>query len=94
MSGFSGFALKKAKPVSAFGDDSSSDEEAPAQQDVKRQRTSEAGASAGTGAALPPPPSDPAVRNAVEKLASYVAANGRGIEDMTRERNPGDTVFK
>ena len=92
MSGFS-LVFKKAKAVSAFGDDSSSDEEAPVQQqDAKRQRTSEPGAGAG-GAALPPP-SDPAVRNAVEKLASFVAANGRGIEDMTRERNPGHTVFK
>jgi len=29
-----------------------------------------------------------------EKLAEYVAKNGRSFEDLTRERNPGNTPFK
>jgi splicing factor 4 len=28
------------------------------------------------------------------KLADFVAKNGRQFEDMTRERNSGDTPFK
>jgi hypothetical protein len=31
---------------------------------------------------------------AAERLAEFVAKNGRSFEDMTRERNPGDTPFK
>ncbi|KAF8099763.1 hypothetical protein N665_0237s0018 [Sinapis alba] len=42
----------------------------------------------------PPFPSDPAVKNAADKLASFVAKNGRAFEDVTRQKNPGDTLFK
>ena len=31
---------------------------------------------------------------AAERLAEFVAKNGREFEDMTRDRNPGDTPFK
>ncbi|KAK1282939.1 SURP and G-patch domain-containing protein 1-like protein [Acorus calamus] len=41
-----------------------------------------------------PPPSDPAVKNVADKLASFVAKNGRQFENVTRQRNPGDTPFK
>lgn len=34
-------------------------------------------------------PMDPEVQEAADKLAEYVALNGRPFEDMTRERNPG-----
>jgi splicing factor 4 len=37
---------------------------------------------------------DPAVQEAADKLADFVAKNGRQYEDMTRERNPGNTTFK
>jgi splicing factor 4 len=37
---------------------------------------------------------DPDVREAADKLADFVAKNGRKYEDMTRERNPGNTTFK
>lgn len=37
---------------------------------------------------------DPAMQEAAGKLADFVAKNGRQYEDMTRERNPGDTTFK
>ncbi|KAK6933763.1 G-patch domain [Dillenia turbinata] len=42
----------------------------------------------------PPSPSDPAVKKVADKLASFVAKNGRQFEDVTRQRNPGDTPFK
>ncbi|XP_010257361.1 PREDICTED: SURP and G-patch domain-containing protein 1-like protein isoform X2 [Nelumbo nucifera] len=42
----------------------------------------------------PPSPSDPAVKKVADKLASFVAKNGRQFEHITRQRNPGDTPFK
>lgn len=44
------------------------------------------------GSAAPPP--DPEVRKAADKLAEFVAKNGRSLEEMTRQKNPGNTVFK
>jgi hypothetical protein len=41
-----------------------------------------------------PPPNDTTVRQVAEKLASFVAKNGRQFENITRQRNPGDTPFK
>lgn len=34
------------------------------------------------------------MKNAADKLASFVAKNGRAFEDVTRQKNPGDTLFK
>jgi splicing factor 4 len=45
-------------------------------------------------AAAAEPPMDPEVKEAADKLADFVAKNGRKYEDMTRERNPGNTTFK
>ncbi|KAF7824518.1 SURP and G-patch domain-containing protein 1-like protein isoform X1 [Senna tora] len=42
----------------------------------------------------PSSPSDPTVKKVAEKLASFVAKNGRQFEDVTRQKNPGDTPFK
>lgn len=42
----------------------------------------------------PPPPSDPTVKKVADKLASFVAKNGRQFEHVTRQKNPGDTPFK
>ncbi|KAK4414433.1 SURP and G-patch domain-containing protein 1-like protein [Sesamum alatum] len=42
----------------------------------------------------PPFPSDPTVRKVADKLASFVAKNGRQFEHVTRQKNPGDTPFK
>ena len=44
--------------------------------------------------AVPAPPSDLAVKNVADKLATFVAKNGRQFENVTRQRNPGDTPFK
>ncbi|KAG6543646.1 hypothetical protein Mapa_014829 [Marchantia paleacea] len=41
-----------------------------------------------------PPPSDPEVKKVADKLASFVAINGRQFENITRQRNPGDTPFR
>ncbi|CAI0428053.1 unnamed protein product [Linum tenue] len=42
----------------------------------------------------PTSPSDPTVKKVADKLASFVAKNGRQFEDVTRQKNPGDTPFK
>lgn len=46
------------------------------------------------GDVVPSPPSDLVVKNVADKLASFVAKNGRQFEDITRQKNPGDTPFK
>ncbi|KAJ4979301.1 hypothetical protein NE237_010081 [Protea cynaroides] len=46
------------------------------------------------GDVAPPFPSDPGVKKVADKLASFVAKNGRQFEHITRQRNPGDTPFK
>ncbi|XP_077253572.1 SURP and G-patch domain-containing protein 1-like protein [Tasmannia lanceolata] len=46
------------------------------------------------GDVAPYPPNDPAVKKVADKLASFVAKNGRHFEDVTRQKNPGDTPFK
>ena len=42
----------------------------------------------------PVPPEDPEVRKVVEKLAEFVAKNGRNFEEVTRQRNPEDSPFR
>lgn len=34
------------------------------------------------------------IRQVADKLASFVAKNGRQFEDITRQKNPGDSPFK
>ncbi|KVH96628.1 G-patch domain-containing protein, partial [Cynara cardunculus var. scolymus] len=41
-----------------------------------------------------PCPSDPTIKKVADKLASFVAKNGRQFEHITRQKNPGDTPFK
>lgn len=43
---------------------------------------------------IPPPPTDPEVKKVADKLAHFVAKNGRQFEDLTRKKNPGDTPFR
>ncbi|CAL8468756.1 g8296 [Coccomyxa elongata] len=88
-----GFGIKapqKATPISAvFGaDDSDTEEQEVANHSAKRQRL-ESSVSAG-----PAPPQDPDVRKVVEKLAEFVAKNGRNFEEVTRQRNPEDSPFR
>lgn len=43
---------------------------------------------------VPPPPSDGEVKKVADKLALFVAKNGRQFEDITRQKNPGNTPFR
>ena len=40
------------------------------------------------------PPDDVEVRHVADKLAEFVAKNGRSFEEVTRQKNPGDTPFR
>lgn len=42
----------------------------------------------------PSPPNDPEVKKVADKLACFVAKNGRQFENITRQKNPGDTPFR
>ncbi|MCO5556798.1 hypothetical protein L7F22_010351 [Adiantum nelumboides] len=43
---------------------------------------------------VPSPPTDLEVKKVADKLAHFVAKNGRQFEDLTRKKNPGDTPFR
>lgn len=47
-----------------------------------------------SGVTVPPPPSDGEVKKVADKLALFVAKNGRQFEDITRQKNPGNTPFR
>jgi splicing factor 4 len=70
---------------------------APRQQRAHAVRASACGA---LTRCMPPLPRGRAARPAddvalvAERLAEFVAKNGRQFEEMTRARNPGDTPFK
>ncbi|KAF5201407.1 Surp and g-patch domain-containing protein 1-like protein [Thalictrum thalictroides] len=63
---------------------------------VKRQKLAQHDASALSvhGNVAPSSPSDSEVKKVADKLASFVAKNGRQFEHITRQKNPGDTRFK
>ncbi|KAL5205323.1 hypothetical protein ABZP36_033532 [Zizania latifolia] len=97
------FSLKKNKvavaPVKFASDDEEDEEDAGAERDehAKRQKFAQAdapAAAASSGVVAPSPPHDMTVKQVADKLASFVAKNGRQFEDVTRQRNPGDTPFK
>ncbi|GBG75240.1 hypothetical protein CBR_g19876 [Chara braunii] len=95
------------KPIRLGGDDEDEDENksmtrSDDKRDAKRPRTDAGGSSSTIGAsssssaggAPPPPPSDPDVQRVADKLASFVAKTGRQFENITRQKNPGDTPFR
>ncbi|KAG6789531.1 hypothetical protein POTOM_005634 [Populus tomentosa] len=100
------FSLKqKSKlmaPAVKLGEDEEDEDEvdaANASGDVlaKRQKLGQLDTSEQSSRRLdvaPPPPSDPTVKNVADKLASFVAKHGRQFENVTRQKNPGDTPFK
>ncbi|RLN33224.1 SURP and G-patch domain-containing protein 1-like protein [Panicum miliaceum] len=95
------FSLKKAKvavaPVFAADDEDEDAADVEREEPAKRQKSVQADApvEAGpAGAVAPPPPNDMTVKQVADKLASFVAKNGRQFENITRQRNPGDTPFK
>ncbi|KAI6668882.1 hypothetical protein NL676_003767 [Syzygium grande] len=99
------FSLKQksklvAPPVKLAADEDEDDADARSNlgdTSVKRQKLIKQEAyekSSGHDDVAPPSPSDPTVKKVADKLASFVAKNGRHLEDMSRQKNPGDTPFK
>ncbi|KAG8056267.1 hypothetical protein GUJ93_ZPchr0002g23274 [Zizania palustris] len=95
------FSLKKNKvavaPVKFPVDEDEEDAGAEKDEPGKLQRFAQADALvavASSGVVAPSPPNDMTVKQVADKLASFVAKNGRQFEDVTRQRNPGDTPFK
>ncbi|KAF3628119.1 SURP and G-patch domain-containing protein 1-like protein [Capsicum annuum] len=100
------FSLKQkskiAVPSVRLGEDEDDEDEKDAGNSsgdgpIKRQRTEEPHALHQPLRQIdvaPNPPSDPAVKKVADKLASFVAKNGRQFEHITRQKNPGDTPFK
>ncbi|KAM0864870.1 hypothetical protein ACQ4PT_043640 [Festuca glaucescens] len=96
------FSLKKNKapilPVkfAAEEDEGEDDVGGVKREDhAKRHKSTDAPAAAApAGAVASATPNDMTVRQVADKLASFVAKNGRQFEDITRQRNPGDTPFK
>ncbi|XP_057496228.1 SURP and G-patch domain-containing protein 1-like protein isoform X2 [Actinidia eriantha] len=106
-SGKLAFSLKqKSKLVAPAVKLSEDDEEEDDEKDAgyasrnglaKRQKLGQPDASQQSSKQVdvaPPPPSDPTVKKVADKLASFVAKNGRPFEHITRQKNPGDTPFK
>ncbi|KAG8049515.1 hypothetical protein GUJ93_ZPchr0009g2422 [Zizania palustris] len=91
------FSLKKNKVAVAPVKFASDDEEDEGDAGTKRQKFAQAdapAAAASSGVVAPSPPNDMTVKQVADKLANFVAKNGRQFEDVTRQRNPGDTPFK
>ncbi|GMH38525.1 hypothetical protein BSKO_06409 [Bryopsis sp. KO-2023] len=78
---------RKKSVVDIFAEESD-DEHDEVQVDAKKPRREQSVAAAVC------PPDDPTVRHVAERLAEFVAKNGRNYEEVTRQRNPGDTPFK
>ncbi|XP_022756756.1 SURP and G-patch domain-containing protein 1-like protein isoform X2 [Durio zibethinus] len=99
------FSLKQkpklvAPPVKLAADEDEEDQDAGKFLDdtpIKRQKLGQSDASEQASKQVdvaPPSPSDPTVKKVADKLASFVAKNGRQFEHITRQKNPGDTPFK
>lgn len=100
------FSLKQKSKIPApsvkLGEDEDDEDEKDAGNSsgdgpIKRQRVEEPRALHQPPRQIdvaPNPPSDPAVKKVADKLATFVAKNGRQFENVTRQKNPGDTPFK
>ncbi|CAA7397962.1 unnamed protein product [Spirodela intermedia] len=100
------FSLKQKSKISVAPVKLGVDEDEPEEDaenvatevSAKRQKSGQPDSSSGSSGRVdvfvPAPPSDLAVRNVADKLAGFVAKNGRQFENITRQRNPGDTPFK
>lgn len=98
-SGKLAFSLKQKSKLIAPAVKLSEDEDEDKDGPIKRQKFDQSVASDHEQSlkqvnVAPPCPSDPTIKKAAEKLASFVAKNGRQIEHVTRLKNPGDTPFK
>ncbi|KAK7283863.1 hypothetical protein RIF29_13611 [Crotalaria pallida] len=92
--------LKPVPPPVKLADDDEEETDAvdvPNDAPPKRQKLGQEDATEQLSRQLdvaPSSPSDPTVKKVADKLASFVAKNGRQFEDVTRQKNPGDTPFK
>lgn len=80
-----------------LGEDDDEDEEAqqPAADPQPKGRRADGGSpKVHTKDSIPSPPNDLEVKKVADKLAHFVAKNGRQFEDLTRKKNPGDTPFR
>ncbi|XP_048529797.1 SURP and G-patch domain-containing protein 1-like protein [Triticum urartu] len=95
------FSLKKNKipivPVKFGAEEDDDDDVAGVERGdhAKRHKSIDAhSAAAPARVVASAPPNDMTVRQVADKLASFVAKNGRQFEDITRQKNPGDSPFK
>lgn len=93
------FSLKQKSKLAVapvkLGEDEDDEDDADTHRQAKRAK-SETGPRSVTPEAndsVPPPPSDGEVKKVADKLALFVAKNGRQFEDITRQKNPGNTPF-
>eukprot|EP00249_Psilotum_nudum_P020224 c27609_g1_i3 orf=448-1818(+) len=99
------FSLKQksrlpVNPLKLIGDDEEEEDDGRTGSDrqakkQKHERSSEISSphSDTETETIPDPPTDPEVKKVADKLASFVAKNGRQFENITRQKNPGDTPF-
>ncbi|GMI74122.1 hypothetical protein like AT3G52120 [Hibiscus trionum] len=99
------FSLKQksklvAPPVKLDADEDEEDQDVGKLVDekpIKKQKLGRSDASEHASKQVdvaPSSPSDLTVKKVADKLASFVAKNGRQFEHITRQKNPGDTPFK
>ncbi|KAA3471515.1 SURP and G-patch domain-containing protein 1-like protein [Gossypium australe] len=98
------FSLKQksklvAPPVKLDADEDEEDQDAGRLDDkpVKKQKLGRSDSFEQASKQVdvaPTSPSDLTVKKVADKLASFVAKNGRQFEHITRQKNPGDTPFK
>ncbi|KAL2609063.1 hypothetical protein R1flu_027636 [Riccia fluitans] len=97
------FSLKQKSRLAVNAIKLGADEDEEAEEGFTDRRAKKMKAEKSTGYTGPmsepeggsvPAPSDPEVKKVADKLASFVAVNGRQFENITRQRNPGDTPFR
>lgn len=92
------FSFKQKSKLPAnplkLGDEDEEEEDAAQPVSDPRSRNKKLVGSPEPKDTIPPPPNDPEVKKVADKLASFVAKHGKQFEDVTRQKNPGDTLFR
>eukprot|EP00246_Nothoceros_aenigmaticus_P004051 TRINITY_DN15357_c0_g1_i1.p1 TRINITY_DN15357_c0_g1~~TRINITY_DN15357_c0_g1_i1.p1 ORF type:complete len:497 (+),score=97.61 TRINITY_DN15357_c0_g1_i1:249-1739(+) len=98
------FSLKQKSRLAAnalkLGEDDEDEGEGgedPGRQSKKQKTVKSSSSAAVTLEAkdeVPTAPSNPEVKKVADKLASFVAKNGRRFEEITRQKNPGESPFR
>lgn len=93
------FSLKQKSRLAVnaikLGEDEDEEEDGDAQRQAKKVKTESAskGKSPEPKESVPAPPADGEVKKVADKLALFVAKNGRQFEEVTREKNLGKGPF-